>query len=92
MDKYEKVLEGEAASVYTQELRAKLQKHYDSKAAVPDFIPLKEGERKWKLGITSLEGGKKLKTLLASRRLVGNEAVIELVGKYQLSSGFTPHT
>lgn len=89
LDKYEEA-ENSVCS-YSQELRAKLLKHHSANTnVVPDFKPLSDGEKKWKLGITSLEGGKKLRTLLASCRLHPNEAVIELVGKYQLSTSFSP--
>jgi hypothetical protein len=74
---------------YTQD--AQLLKHHSEDAnPVPDFEILDEGSKRWRLGITSFEGGKKLKTLLASCRLQCHEAVIELVGKYQMSNGFNP--
>lgn len=88
LDKYEEA--ENAVCSYSQELRAKLLKHHSANVnAVPDFKLLAEGEKKWKLGITSLEGGKKLKTLLASCRLQPNEAIIELVGKYQTLGAFS---
>jgi hypothetical protein len=90
LDRYEEA--DNPVCSYSQELRAKLLKQHSisTNNTVPDFIPLVEGTKRWKLGITSLEGGKKLKTLLANCRLHPNEAVVELVGKYQLSSSFTP--
>lgn len=89
LEKYEEA--ENSVCFYSQELRARLLKHHSANSntnTVPDFIPLEDGDKKWKLGITSLEGGKKLKTLLANSRLHPNEAVVELVGKFQLSSSF----
>jgi hypothetical protein len=89
LDDYEEAQN--AVSGYSQELRAKLLKHHSANTnVVPDFKLLTDGSKKWKLGITSLEGGKKLKTLLANCRLRPNEAVVELVGKYQMATSFSP--
>jgi len=89
LEKYEEA--EDSICSYTQELRAKLLKHHSLDViTVPDFEIAESSLTRWKVGITSLEGGKKLKTLLAASRLIPNQAVIELVGKYQMSNGFVP--
>ena len=88
LDKYEEA--ENAVCSYSPELRAKLLKHLPASNSVPDFTPLVEYEKKWKLGVTSLEGGRKLKTLLAGVRLEPGHAIIEFIGKFLMHTGFNP--
>lgn len=59
-------------------------------STVPDFTLPQDGGKRWKLGVTSLEGGKKLKTLLAAVRVEPGQAIIEFIGKFLMHTGFVP--
>lgn len=80
---------------YSPELRAKLLKNHGGmlgSSSVPDFTPLPDDDstKRWKLGVTSLEGGKKLKTLMAAVRVEPGQAIIEFIGKFLMHTGFVP--
>lgn len=91
LDRYEEA--ENAVCSYSPELRAKLLKNLGGmmgSSSVPDFTPLPKSTKMWKLGVTSLEGGRKLKTLLAGVRVEPGQAIIEFIGKFLMHTAFVP--